>query len=261
MRFIVVILLLIATAGFAQKRKKDKEPPAAAPTEQQPAAATPSTQPQQQQPPADTIPTAGDILTDHFLRKYAAATRWSDPDVAKDALYDVIIENPGNDSLIYSLAFYYYDQQKYASSFLIANDLLQRRPKDESYLEMAALSAQQLGANERALQNFESLYLINNDVRTLYQVAFLQYTMKRYAECATSIGILLGKPEVTTEKVAYNDAQGKPKEYAMKVSVLNLKGLLALDQNDKAAAKKSFTDALALAPDFKPAKDNMEKTK
>lgn len=262
MRFIVVILLLITTAGVAQKKKKDKEkePATATPATQQPAAAT---QPQQQQAKPDTIPTpsAADILTDHFLRKYAAAARWGDTEVAKDALYDVIIENPANDSLVYSLAYYYFDQEKYASSFLIANDLLSLRPKEQSYLEMAALSAQQLGANEKALQNFESLYLINNNIRTLYQVAFLQYTMKRYAECTTSVNIMLGKPEVTTEKVAYNDAQGKPKEYLMKVSVLNLKGLIALDQNDKAGAKKAFTEALALAPDFKPAKDNMEKTK
>jgi tetratricopeptide (TPR) repeat protein len=262
MRFIVVLLLLVATAGFAQKKKKDKdkEPPATAPTQQQSVSA-PATQTQPQQPPADTIPTAGDILTDHFLRKYSAAARWSDPDVAKDALYDVIVENPGSDSLIYTLAYLYYDQQKYASSFLIANDLLQRQPKDPSYLEMAAVSAQQLGANEKALQNYETLYLVNNNIRTLYQVAFLQYNMKRYAECTTNITIMLGKPEATTEKVMFNDAQGKEKEYLLKVSVLNLQGLVALDQNDKAAAKKAFTEALALAPDFKPAKDNLEKTK
>lgn len=260
MRFIVVVLLLVATAGFAQKKKKDKDPQPTEPVQQQPAVTTPA-QAQQQQPRADTIPTAGDILTDHFLRKYAAAARWSDPDVAKDALYDVIIENPGNDSLIYSLAYYYYDQEKYASSFLIANDLLQRQPKDEAYLEMAAVSAQQLGANDKALQNFESLYLVNNNIRTLYQVAFLQYNLKRYAEAATSVDIMLSKPEALTEKVGFNDAQGKPKEYPLKASALNLKGLIALDQNDKAGARKAFTEALTLAPDFKPAKDNMEKAK
>jgi len=47
----------------------------------------------------------------------------------------------------------------------------------------------------------------------------------------------------------------------MKVSVLNLKGLLLLDQNDKAGAKKAFTDALAISPDFMLAKANLEKTK
>jgi predicted Zn-dependent protease len=194
------------------------------------------------------------------LRKYSVAARWNDPEVAKDALYDVIIENPGNDSLIFTLAYFYYDQEKYASSYLISNDLLQRSPKNPSYLEMAATSAQQLGVNDKALLNYESLYLINNNVKTLYQIAFLQYQLKRFAEATNSINMLIARPEVATEKVVFNDAKGNPKEYSMKVSILNLKGLVALDQNDKPGAKKAFTDALALAPDFVPAKENMQKT-
>lgn len=181
-------------------------------------------------------------------------------EVAKDALYDVIIENPGNDSLIFTLAYFYYDQEKYASSYLISNDLLARFPKNPQYLEMAASSAQNLGVNDKALSNYESLYLINNHIKTLYQIAFLQYQLKRYAEATNSISMLMTKPEVATEKVVYNDAKGNPKEYVMKASVLNLKGLVALDQNDKAGAKKAFTEALALAPDFVPAKENMQKT-
>jgi hypothetical protein len=61
--------------------------------------------------------------------------------------------------------------------------------------------------------------------------------------------------------VVFNDPKGNPKEYPIKASILNLKGLMALDAKDKVAAKKAFTDALALAPDFVPAKENMEKTK
>jgi tetratricopeptide (TPR) repeat protein len=264
MRFIVILMLFLGTTAFAQKKKKDKdkEPAATPPTTQQQQTPPQQVQPQQQQPEAvDTIPSASQILTEHFLRKYSAATRWNDPDVAKSALYDVIIENPGVDSLIYSLAFYYYEDQKYASSLLISQDLLSRQPKNPMYLEMAGSSAQQLGVNEKALQYYESLYMIANNTRTLYQVAFLQYQLKRYAECTTSIDILLGKPEVLTEKVVFEDAKKVPREYPLKVSILNLKGLLALDQNDKAGAKKAFTEALAVAPDFVPAKTNLEKTK
>src|SRR5689334_21891393 len=158
MRFIVVILLLVTTAGFAQKKKKDKEPnPPAATQQTSPQQTTPAQQPQAQQQPAgnDTIPTASDILTEHYLRKYSVAARWNDMEVAKDALYDVIIENPGNDSLSFTLAYFYYDQGKYASSYLISNDLLARYPKEPHYLEMAASSAQQLGVNDKALGHYE----------------------------------------------------------------------------------------------------------
>jgi tetratricopeptide (TPR) repeat protein len=256
-------MLLISTAGFAQKKKKDKEPaqqPAATP-QQAPAQQTPAQPQQEQVQSADTLPTAGMILTEHYLRKYATAERWNDADAMKDALYDVIVENPGMDSLIYTLAYYYYDNQKFASSLLITQDLLARDPKNQLYLEMAGSSAQQLGVNDKALQFYESLYLINDNIRTLYQIAFLQYQSKRLAECQTSIDILLAKPEVTTAKAVFDDAKGVPKEYQLKVSVLNLKGLLLLEQKDKVGAKKAFTDALAIAPDFVMAKANLEKTK
>ncbi len=262
MRFLVVFLLLVSTVSFAQKKKNKKEPEPTQPAATQQQAPTQQTQSQAQQP-ADSVqaPDASMILTEHFLRKYAAASRWNDADVAKDALYDVIVENPGVDSLIYSLAYFYYEEQKYASSMLIAQDLLGRSPKNVNYLEMAGSSAQQLGVNDKALQFYESLYLINDNIRTLYQIAFLQYQLKRTAECKTSIDILLANPKISTEKAVFDDAKGQPKEYPLKVSVLNLKGLLAIDQNDKVGAKKAFTEALAVAPDFVPAKTNLEKTK
>jgi tetratricopeptide (TPR) repeat protein len=111
------------------------------------------------------------------------------------------------------------------------------------------------------MEHYESLYLINNNIRTLYQIAFLQYQLKRYAECTTSIDIILSKPELQTEKATFQDAKGVAKEYPMKVPVLNLRGLLLLDQGNKAGAKKAFMDALAIAPDFLLAKTNLEKTK
>ena len=264
MRFLIVIMLLCSTVVYGQKKRdkdKDKKATEAAPVQQP--AQTPAEQPAATEKPDSTKRpvTAGMILSEHFYRKYAAAMRWNDVETAKSAMYDLIVENPQNDSLIYTLGYYYYEEEKFASSLLIAQDLLTIDPKNMAYLEMAGTSAQMLGVNDRALTYFESLYLINDATRTLYSIAFIQYTLKRYAECATSINIILTKPDVDKEKVVFADAKGVDKQYPLKVSILNLKGLLALDQGDKVNAKKAFTEALAISPDFFPAKTNLEKTK
>jgi Tfp pilus assembly protein PilF len=48
----------------------------------------------------------------------------------------------------------------------------------------------------------------------------------------------------------------------MKVAVLNLKGLAVQEHlGDKEAAKKLFEEALAIAPDFVLAKQNLAKVK
>jgi tetratricopeptide (TPR) repeat protein len=182
-------------------------------------------------------------------------------EVAKDALYDVITENPQNDSLIYSLAISYYENQKYASSVLISQDLLIRDQKNLSFLELCAASFEGLGLKDKALPHYETMYLVSNNLSALYKMAFLQYDLKRFAECKTNAEILLSKPELVNLKVVFNDAQNNPKEYPMKVSVIHLKGMIAQDEGNKVEAKKLFSEALTMAADFLPAKQALAKLK
>ncbi len=201
-------------------------------------------------------------LTEHFYKKYVTALQWNDNEVAKDALYDLIIENPQNDSLIFNLAYYYHENQKHVSAVLVSQQLLARNPKNTTALEISAIGYETMGVPDRALQNYESLYLLTNNIATLYKMAFLQYDLKRFTEGLASIDILLSNNELDSAKVVFNDVENKPKEYPMKVSILNLKGLIQQEHfGDKAAAKKSFEEALAISPDFIPAKQNVVKLK
>ncbi len=229
----------------------------------QPAKTGQKTPPAGQKPAqaAAAKPAPGNPLGDHFGKKYAIAARWNDFDVAKDAMYDLIVEFPGSDSLIFALAYFYYENQKYPSAVLVCQDLLARNPKNIEALELAGLGYESLSINDRALQNFESLFLITNNNATLYKMSFLQYQLKRYGESLTNADFLLTKPEADSLKVTYNDAANIPKEYALKVALLNLKGMIYRDQADKVNARKFFEEALKAAPDFAPAKKNLAELK
>jgi tetratricopeptide (TPR) repeat protein len=248
--------MLIAASASAQKKSK-KGQPEPAKTEASAVPPAPETKPEQAKQDSVKI----DPLIAHFIRKYSTALAWNDYDVAKDALYDLIVENPGNDSLIYDLAVFYYERQKYASSVLVGQELLSRNPKSLPALEIVASGYENLGITDRALQTYESMYLLTNTTGSLYKMAFLQFDLKRFKEAATSADILLTKPEVETTNVVFNDVQNKPKEYAMKVAVLNLRGMIELENGNKPAAKKWFEQALAAAPDFVPARQSLNKTK
>ncbi len=250
-----LIFTLALVTGFAQNKKKQKAEAVQTTKPAETEAQAPVQSPTQQQEPQVSP------ITEHFLRKYSIATRWNDVEVAKDALYDVITENPQNDSLIYSLAVSYYESQKYASAVLISQDLLIRDQKNLSFLELSAASFEGLGLKDKALPHYETMYLLSNNLSALYKMAFLQYDLKRFAECKTNADILLSKPDLANQKVVFNDAQGSPKEYPMKVSVLNLKGMMAQEEGNKVEAKKLFTEALTGAADFLPAKQNLAKLK
>ncbi|HZX73122.1 MAG TPA: hypothetical protein VFE57_01785, partial [Cyclobacteriaceae bacterium] len=150
--------------------------------------------------------------------------------------------------------------QKYLNAALVAQDYLSRNPKSIDFLQLAASSYEQVGALERAQQSYESLYLLTNATSSLYKVAFLQYQLKKYVECMTNIDILLTKEDLDKNTVTFQTADKKDKEYSIRIPLLNLKGLIT-QETDKAAAKKIFEDALALAPDFVQTKENLEKIK
>jgi tetratricopeptide (TPR) repeat protein len=249
---VTVVIILAASVAFAQADKSKGTP--GKQSTNKPAAQTkpqPQTQVENKLSPS----------AEHAWRKYNVASRWNDLDVAKEALYDLIIEFPKNDSLIFALAIYYYENQKYASSALVGQDLLAREPKNPQILDVVAQSYEGLNLLDRALQYYESLYLATNAVTTLYKMAILQYQLKKYPESLTNIDILLSNPEVDTLKLVFPDAQKKEKEYAMRVAVLNLKGMVYKDQADKVNAKKYFDEALKIAPDFAFAKENSESLK
>lgn len=252
---ILVVLMLAAFSGVAQKKKKTEStlPAQGNPTQPLP---TPTAEAKK-----DSMPAHLNTLLRHYALKYQLAVQWNDYDIAKDALYDLIVENQGNDSTVTDLAVYYYQNQKYPSAVLVAQTLLKRNPKNPGALEIAAIGYENLGVYDRALQSYESLYLLQNNLNVLYKMAALQLQLKRYREAAASADILLAAKDIDSLKIGYTMPDNKTKDFAMRVAILNMKGVAALEQSDKVSAKKFFEQALAIAPDFPPAKENLAKVK
>ncbi|MEO1049469.1 MAG: hypothetical protein AAFX87_02540 [Bacteroidota bacterium] len=195
---------------------------------------------------------------DNHKKAYMVALKYNDFDAAKSALYHLLVEEPTNDSLLYALSYIYFQSQKYTSAVLTAQDVLKLNPDRLQAIEISAICFENLGIKDKALTHYESLYLKTDDYQTLYKIAFLQFDLKRFNESRTNIDILLGKPEADEVKVVYNNEQNEQKEYPIKVSLLNLKGLISQEQGDKATAKQHFEEALKVAPDFVIAKKNLE---
>jgi predicted Zn-dependent protease len=190
---------------------------------------------------------------------YQVAMRYSDLGMAKAKLYDLMIRNPENVRYMEALANIYFDNSQFPSAALVALDLLQLNDKNVGALEIAAYSLEQLGALDRALPHFESLYLLTGDNFSLYKSAFIQYNLKRYEEAMNSVNMLV-KNAKADEKIGFPKSQTETQEVSMKAAALNLKGLIYLDQNSKAEAKTAFNEAISLDAGFAQAKENLQKT-
>ena len=136
-------------------------------------------------------------------------------------------------------------------------DILARNPAHAPSLEMTAISYEKLGLNEKALTNYEQLYIATENVETLYKLTFVQYELKRYGECDVNIEILMNNPEIDNISMVFQLTETEQKEFTLRVAILNLMGLVKKGQGDKAGAKEAFNRALAIAPDFVFATNNL----
>ena len=90
-------------------------------------------------------------------------------------------------------------------------------------------------------------------------MAFLQYDLKKFDEALVNVNAVLSKENLEEVKLLFSFDNETQKEYSMRVPALNLKGLVNQELGNNEEAKKAFEAALVIAPDFKFAKDNLDK--
>lgn len=190
---------------------------------------------------------------------YQAALRFSDLETAKIKLYDLMVRNPEDLRYMEALGSLFFESGKNASAALVAMDLLKINDKNTGALEIASYALEQLGAFDRALPYYESLYLLTGDNFSLYKSAYLQFSIKRYAEAMNSLTMLIKIAKID-EKIGFAVSETETQQVNMKAAALNLKGLVFLEQDSKSEAKVAFNEAIALEPTFTQAKENLLKT-
>ena len=196
-------------------------------------------------------------LYKHYQMKYVFGMKFNDKDIAKAAMYDMIALDPMDDSLKFNLAILYYENMQYPSCLFVTNDLLSRSPDDIDILHINALCYQNMGVKDKAMSAFETLYLKNNDISTLYQVAVLQYELGRYAECKSNIGIITGDAKTVDVKLNFPKTETETQEISMQAAAYNLLGALEIQQGNKMEATKAYNKALELYPEFELAKQGL----
>lgn len=191
------------------------------------------------------------------MAAYQLANRYNDRAMQKAKLYDLMVRNPEDLRYLEALANLYFDAGQPASAALVALDILEINDKNIGAKEIAAYALEQLGALDRALPQFESLYLLTGDNFSLFKSGSIQFELKRYGEAMNSVNMLIknAKPE---EKVGFPKEDGTTQEVSMKAAALNLKGLIYLDQNSKTEAKEAFNEVISLEPTFEQAKKNLQ---
>ncbi len=190
------------------------------------------------------------------MEVYKTSLKYYDLQSAITSLYTALAIKPERKDLKDSLALIYFSGERYFQANVIAEEIIKDNPKRLDMLEMAAISKQSLGASKEALADYENLYKQKPDLYSLYQIATLQYQLKRYGESVISCDKIIASAE--SEKLeASITMKGGSQKVPLRAAAHNVKGIIAIDLNQPDIAKQQFETALKLFPDFALAQGNL----
>ncbi len=188
---------------------------------------------------------------------YFNALRYSDLNVAKSAIFKMMAINPLDKTLKDSLLFIYFNAGSFGQCILLSRELLAENPSRNNILEIKAIAEQNLGMVKEALISYEKLFSESKNLFHQYQMAVLQYQLKRYGECNQNIGDIIKDDKSLSEKVNISTGQENQK-VILKAAAYNIRGVMQLEGKRDEEAKADFQEALKIQPDFALAQNNIQ---
>jgi len=191
---------------------------------------------------------------------YSQALKYNDLSVAKGAVYKMMSINPSDKSLKDSLLYLYFNGGSYGQCILLCREMLAENASRNNILEIKAVSEQNIGFIKDALESYEKLFAQTKNIFHQYQIAVLQYQLKRFGECAINIEGILKNEKSANEKVNISINQEDNQQVTLKAAAYNIRGVMMLETKREELAKASFEEALKIQPDFVLAKNNLTLT-
>ncbi len=191
----------------------------------------------------------------YIQMKYVFAMKYNDWRAAANSLYDLIALDPMDDSLKLNLGYLYYDNNVFASALFVSADLLTRHPQNPQALQLSGLCYENMGLKAKAVDAYETLYMATESIDVLFNTAALQFELQRYSEATTNAKIVAENSQAKEIKLNYPISETEKQEIPMNAAAYNLLGVIEKEQGNKEQAKSYFEKALAIAPEFKMAKD------
>ncbi len=195
-------------------------------------------------------------VEDEYL-VYRTALKYGDLPVARTAVMELMIEHPETPQWKDTLLAIYGAMGMYEQAILLGEEIVQTKSNDTNTLRIIAVSYENLGVLNKAIEYYDKVLALGNDLFFRYKLAVCQYGLKRNAESMANVDKIIGDKSVGDQKVniAYeNGSQDVP----MLAAALNLGGIIFIDEHKYTEAKLYFDGALKLEPNFVLAQNNLQ---
>lgn len=184
------------------------------------------------------------------------ALRYNDIQTAINSMHYIVALEGDTSTYKDSLAITYYKVGNYVSSHVLSKELLIQQPKNIQLMEINAMSLQNLGAIKDAIAAYETLFAQTNTMFHGYQLANLQYSLKRLSEAKATIAQTLQCDKMEAVQLQFPVDKTKNQNVPLLAAAYNLQGLIAFELKDHNTASIAFKDALKIMPKFTVATQN-----
>ena len=198
------------------------------------------------------------VSPDFDTQLYQKAIAFGDYEVAKTALFNMLVRHPDSLNYLDSLVTLYFSLGQMPQCIFAGTQYMQRDTTNLSVMEMVALSYSQLNKNKESLEIYEKMYRRTGNIYYAYQTAVQQFYLKRIGECNQMIDIIVKDPKSVTDKISINIDQATQQQVPLKAAALNMRGIILKEMSMPDKAKASFEEALQVMPDFALAKGNLD---
>lgn len=190
-------------------------------------------------------------------QKIKLALSYNDKDAAANAMYSIIAMEGEQSTYKDSLAYLYFNDAKYVSSFLVTNDILKTKPENLELLEINAISVENMGAIDKAIEVYTELLSKTKNNFHAYKLASLQVATNNLLEAYKSIKKADLLEDTGKIKVNFQVNKTYNQSVDLKPAIAYLEGIILLNLKKETEAKLSFMRAVNLFPDFVLAKSKL----
>lgn len=192
----------------------------------------------------------------NYRKKIKQALQYNDVQTAINNIHNIIVIEGDKSTYKDSLAIVYYQSGNFMSSHLVSKELLKSNPKNKQLLEINAVSLQKLNAIKEAIEAYEKLFSETNNMYHGYQLANLQFSLKRLAEAKATINKTTECEGIEKAYVQFPIDKTQKQNVPLKAAVFNLQGLINFELKTYNEASTSFKNALEIMPKFALATQN-----
>jgi tetratricopeptide (TPR) repeat protein len=195
--------------------------------------------------------------TDPEYMVYKKAMNYGDLPVARTAVMQLMVKYPGKSQWKDTLIAIYGAMGMYEQAILLGEEILQTKPNDTNTLQVVAISYEGLNVLNKAIEYYEKVLALRNNMFLRYKLAVCQYGLKRNPESMANVDKILSEKTAAEQKITITYEQGS-QEVPLLAAALNLGGIILIDEHKYEDAKLYFESALKLDQTFALAQNNLQ---